>query len=125
MDDQMFIDIVQNELHTLQSNIGQKSTIDESNAELVDLSERSSTEALYQNEKDQDEEKQQDWSQITEADLELKEFECPRCLGKFKSSSDLFRHMRKVYEDPLTCQVCGKVWKDMANMLVIRTSIED
>lgn len=75
--------------------------------------------SLYQKEEqsNQNEVETRDWSQITEADLELKEFECPRCLDKFKSTSELFRHMRKKYDDPLVCQECKKVWKDMANML--------
>jgi len=58
-----------------------------------------------------------DWSHITEADLELKEFKCPRCSKAFKTTNDLFVHMRETYEDPTVCQVCGKNLNCMANVL--------
>jgi len=71
--------------------------------------------AKFENE--MDEKEQTDWSHITEADLELKEFKCPRCNEIFPTTSDLFVHMRQTYKDPTLCKVCGKNLNCMANIL--------
>jgi len=60
---------------------------------------------------------EKDWSHITEADLELDSFSCPRCSKSFKTTNDLFVHMRETYDDPTVCQVCGKNLNCMANVL--------
>lgn len=61
--------------------------------------------------------KASDLSAMKEFDLELKEFACPRCDQKFKTSNDLFRHMREAYECPTECHICDKKLKCMANVL--------
>ena len=58
-----------------------------------------------------------DYSNWTEADLELKSFKCPRCDQEFKTTNDLFVHMRETYSDPTICQLCGKNLNCMANIL--------
>eukprot|EP01084_Bolivina_argentea_P001541 2847_1 len=63
------------------------------------------------------ESEEMDYTNITEMDLELKEFKCPRCEEIFSTSSDLFIHMRKTYEDPTICQLCQKNLNCMANVL--------
>lgn len=65
---------------------------------------------------------EQDWSHITEADLELKEFQCPRCSNVFKTTRELYTHMRETYAKPEVCHVCGKNFKtknciNLANLL--------
>ena len=66
---------------------------------------------------EEDKKESVDWSKVTEADLELKEFKCPRCDQVFSSTSDLFVHMRHAYKDPTLCKVCGKNMNCMANIL--------
>ena len=58
-----------------------------------------------------------DYSKITEMDLELKSFKCPRCELVFETTNDLFVHMRDTYSDPTVCQLCGKNLNCMANVL--------
>ena len=60
---------------------------------------------------------EKDWSHFTEADLELKEFKCPRCLNSYKSTNDLWIHMRSAYSDPTVCHVCGKDLNCLPNVL--------
>eukprot|EP01083_Nonionella_stella_P041628 112797_1 len=59
----------------------------------------------------------EDYSNITEMDLELKEFQCPRCDLVFPTTNELFIHMRETYTDPTVCQLCGKNLNCMANVL--------
>eukprot|EP01083_Nonionella_stella_P001969 5665_1 len=54
---------------------------------------------------------------ITEQDLELKEFECPRCDQKFNSTTALYIHMRNQYTNPTNCHVCGKNLNALPNIL--------
>eukprot|EP00485_Elphidium_margaritaceum_P006484 CAMPEP_0202685774 /NCGR_PEP_ID=MMETSP1385-20130828/1611_1 /ASSEMBLY_ACC=CAM_ASM_000861 /TAXON_ID=933848 /ORGANISM="Elphidium margaritaceum" /LENGTH=318 /DNA_ID=CAMNT_0049340209 /DNA_START=68 /DNA_END=1024 /DNA_ORIENTATION=+ len=54
---------------------------------------------------------------LTEYDLELKAFECPRCELRFESTVLLFDHMRVAHEDPTVCHVCHKDLKAMPNIL--------
>eukprot|EP01083_Nonionella_stella_P069111 184070_1 len=58
-----------------------------------------------------------DYSNMTEMDLELKEFKCPRCEKLFPTTNDLFAHMRKDYSDPTVCHVCDKNMKALATLL--------
>lgn len=61
--------------------------------------------------------REQDWSHITDTDLELKEFKCPRCSMIYDTTTDLFEHMRDTYGDPTVCHVCGKDLKSMSSVL--------
>ena len=54
---------------------------------------------------------------VEEIDFELSEFKCPRCDEIFKTTNDLFGHMREKHENPTKCHVCGKQMNAMANLL--------
>ena len=52
--------------------------------------------------------------ELTEKDLELTEFKCPRCDEKRKATSDLFQHMREKHDNPKKCLICNKNFNCMA-----------
>ena len=54
---------------------------------------------------------------MDEIDLELKEFQCPRCNKTYNNTNDLFQHMRLSYSDPTKCTICNKQLNCMANIL--------
>lgn len=54
---------------------------------------------------------------INEKDLELKEFECPRCDEKYKTTTALFTHMRQQHENPTICHICNKQMNALPNVL--------
>ena len=54
---------------------------------------------------------------ITEKDLELKEFCCPRCNNKFDTSNKLFIHMRAKHPHPNTCHICSRTFNSMPTLL--------
>eukprot|EP01084_Bolivina_argentea_P001540 2846_1 len=57
------------------------------------------------------------YNNITEMDLELKEFKCPRCDLIFSTQNDLFVHMRAVHKNPTICQLCKTNLNCLANLL--------
>ena len=54
---------------------------------------------------------------INEKDLELEEFECPRCDQKYKTTTSLFGHMRQQHENPTICHICNKQLNALPNVL--------
>eukprot|EP01083_Nonionella_stella_P296419 1007006_1 len=55
--------------------------------------------------------------QITESDLELKQFECPQCDELFPSTNGLFSHMRTQHSNPTKCHLCNRDLKSLTNRL--------
>eukprot|EP01084_Bolivina_argentea_P107501 192202_1 len=71
-----------------------------------------------QNTMNQDQNKEQtNLQDITEKDLELKQFTCPRCQFTINCSADLFSHMRANHQDPTVCHLCGRDLKSLTNLL--------
>eukprot|EP01084_Bolivina_argentea_P159393 277604_1 len=54
---------------------------------------------------------------ICELDLELKEFECPRCNASFDDRKKLFAHMWSEYSNPTICHICNKNLNALPNVL--------
>lgn len=61
--------------------------------------------------------KTNEFETMSESDLELKEFECPRCNKKFGCTMDLFAHMRQTYSTPTICHICNKNLNALPNIL--------
>ena len=57
------------------------------------------------------------WSELTENDLKLTSFECPRCGEIFSKTSQLYDHMRSKYKNPTKCHICNREMNAMANLL--------
>lgn len=55
---------------------------------------------------------------LTEKDLELTQFKCPRCEVTHKTTSELFTHMRSMHAEPKKCLVCDKKFNCMARFVV-------
>ena len=54
---------------------------------------------------------------MTQSCPELNKLECPRCNNTYKTSIELWSHMRDTYNNPTKCHVCGKIFNNLWNTL--------
>lgn len=104
--------IITSSIDLLQSTITATTTITKKQRHPKQKKSKAKNKRPLLNEKNQSE-----LENLTEMDLELKHFKCPRCPLTFQSTHELFTHMRQKYKQPTKCHECGKQLRCMANIL--------